>query len=61
MYRQVLEHITGVSIYPVISFVIFSLFFLGLIVYTFTRSKKYIDHMKDIPLEQENNNESLIS
>ena len=33
MYKNVLQAIAGIEIYPMISFAIFFLFFLGLLVY----------------------------
>jgi len=42
MIRQTLEHISGVSIYPLISFTIFFIFFLILLVYVITLKKSHI-------------------
>jgi cbb3-type cytochrome oxidase subunit 3 len=54
--RQFLEHATGLSIYPTISFVMFSLFFLGVLVWVFTRDSGYLSAMKNLPLDDENQN-----
>lgn len=48
MYKNVLQAIDGIEIYPLISFTIFFVFFLGLIVYVFVMDKKYVDTMSSI-------------
>jgi len=50
-----LESIAGISIYPMISLLIFFLFFLLLTVYLFKANKQHISEMKNIPLEKEGN------
>ena len=52
MYKNVLQSIDNIAIWPVISFVIFFSFFLGLLWWTFTADKKFIAHMSNIPLEE---------
>lgn len=49
-FRTYLETIAGVEIFPLISLLIFFLFFVGLLVYVFCLDKKSVDRMKDIPL-----------
>lgn len=56
MYKQVLQHIDGIDIYPVISLVIFFTFFLGLIFWIFTIKKSYITKMSHLPLESSGDN-----
>lgn len=51
MYKNVLQTIDNVAIWPVISFVIFFLFFLVLLWWVFTVNKKFVDHMSNMPLE----------
>ena len=48
MYKNVLQAIDGIEIYPLISFTIFFLFFLGLIVYVALMDKKYAQTMSSI-------------
>lgn len=55
MYRQIMESITGVDIYPVISLSVFFLFFTLLILYVIKTDKKQLDQLSRIPLQ---NNES---
>ncbi|OJW82621.1 MAG: hypothetical protein BGO69_05905 [Bacteroidetes bacterium 46-16] len=53
-----LETITGVGIYPLTSLLIFFLFFSALSIWAFRADKTYIDAMKQIPFngnENENN------
>ena len=44
-----LEKITGVTIYPIISLLIFFLFFTALLIWIFRADKKYISVLKNIP------------
>lgn len=50
MKKEVLRSIEGVGIYPVVSFVIFGLIFLGALVYVIKMNKKHVSKMKDLPL-----------
>lgn len=46
-----LESILGVEIYPIISFLIFFLFFIAVIVWLIKADKKHIQKLKNIPFE----------
>jgi cytochrome c oxidase cbb3-type subunit 4 len=46
-----LEKITGVSIYPLTSFVIFGLFFLVMLIWVIRADKKTINTISRIPLD----------
>ena len=46
-----LEKITGVSIYPLISFVIFGLFFLVVLIWVLKTDKQKIYDVSRIPLD----------
>jgi len=52
MYKNILQSIDNVQIWPIISFVIFFLFFLLLLWHVFTTDKKFIDKMKQMPLDE---------
>ncbi len=52
-----LSEIVNVEIYPLISLIIFVLFFVGLVIYVIKSDKNYIKKMSDMPLE--NNDENL--
>ncbi len=51
MYNNVLQGIDNIAIWPVISFVIFFLFFLCLLWWTFTADKGFITRMKQLPMD----------
>jgi cytochrome c oxidase cbb3-type subunit 4 len=53
MYKNVLQSIENIEIWPVVSFVIFFIFFLCLLLWVFTTDKKFIDKMKGLPIEGE--------
>ena len=53
MYRNVLQSIDDIAIWPVISFVIFFLFFLCLLWWVLTADKKYISEMECMPMDDE--------
>lgn len=52
MYKNVLQTIENVHIWPVISFVIFFIFFLCLLLWVFTTDKSVIEKMKHLPLDK---------
>ncbi|MEJ1237038.1 cytochrome C oxidase Cbb3 [Chryseolinea sp. T2] len=51
MYKNVLQSIENIQVWPVISFVIFFLFFLCLLWWVFTADRDYIEKMKGLPAE----------
>lgn len=51
MYKNILQSIEHVAIWPVISFCIFFLFFLVLLWWTFATDKKLINYMSNLPTE----------
>jgi cytochrome c oxidase cbb3-type subunit 4 len=54
MYKNVLQNIANIEIWPIISFVIFFLFFLCLLWWVFTTDKKFIEKMAAMPLTDKN-------
>ena len=52
MYKNILQSIDNIAIWPLISFVIFFLFFLILLWWTFTVNKKFINHMSNMPIDE---------
>ena len=59
MYKNVLQGIDNIAIWPVISFVIFFLFFICLLWWVFTTDKTLIREMEAMPLDHgESQNES---
>ncbi|MBL7860920.1 MAG: cbb3-type cytochrome c oxidase subunit 3 [Cyclobacteriaceae bacterium] len=51
MYKNVLQGIDQVAIWPVISFLIFFIFFLVLLWWVFTADKTFIQEMSKKPLQ----------
>lgn len=49
-----MESISGIEIYPIISLLIFFIFFVCLFWWVFTAKKEYHQSMSQIPLESEN-------
>ena len=49
-----LETITGIEIYPLISLLIFFIFFVVLFYWVITAKKDYITTVSNIPLDNEN-------
>ncbi len=43
--------IDGIEIYPIISFIIFFVFFMLVTFYVITSKKKYIDELSNLPFE----------
>jgi cbb3-type cytochrome oxidase subunit 3 len=53
MFEQIkhnMETISGVAIYPILSLLIFFLFFVGLGLWVFSYKKEKIDELSQIPL-----------
>jgi cytochrome c oxidase cbb3-type subunit 4 len=53
-----MESITGIEIYPLISLLIFFIFFVVLFYWVFTAKKEYISTVSNIPLETQNDTKS---
>jgi cbb3-type cytochrome oxidase subunit 3 len=55
MIRNLLQSIEGVEIYPLISLVVFIIFFVVILVWMFKIDKNYIKEMEQLPLDSNNN------
>lgn len=53
MYKEVLRSIENIEIYPVISLLIFVVFFVGMFIWVLRVPKTYIDHMKSLPMDED--------
>lgn len=53
MYKNILENIDKVQIYPIFSLVVFVAFFTGLIVYLAKAGKHHFDEVSALPLQQD--------
>ena len=61
MYKEILRSIEHIEIWPVISFIIFFLFFMILLWWTFTVDKKFITSMSQMPLRDADDNTNVES
>ncbi len=55
MIQNVLRHIGGVDGFGVISICLFFAFFLGVLIWAFCVRKSYLNSMRELPLEDEDN------
>lgn len=53
-FSNYLSSIENVSIYPVITLILFFAVFVGAVFWIFTRDKEYISKLENIPLENDN-------
>ncbi|HMN50110.1 MAG TPA: cbb3-type cytochrome c oxidase subunit 3 [Ignavibacteriaceae bacterium] len=56
MIKDYLQTIDGVSIYPIISMIVFVLFFAAVLIWISKLDKKYINRMENLPLEKDEEN-----
>jgi cytochrome c oxidase cbb3-type subunit 4 len=52
MYKDILQQIDSVEIWPIISLSIFFFFFLTLLGWALTAEKAYIQRMKQLPFDE---------
>ncbi len=50
MFRNILEKIEGIGIYPLFSLIVFSIFFTVMFIWVFKADKKYLEKMSRAPL-----------
>jgi len=53
MIRNVLESITGIQIYPIISLILFVAVFGGMTLWAICLRRPYVKHMGNLPLEDD--------
>ena len=61
MFKHYFEQIQNVAIWPIISLVIFFLFFTGMLIYIFSLKKHYIEKMENLPFEDDQSDENFNS
>ena len=54
MFKHYFERIENVEVGPLISLVFFFLFFIIMVAWIFRLDKKFINKMKNLPLEEDN-------
>lgn len=59
--KQYAESIDGINIYPVISLLIFFVFFIALLYYVKKMDKSKVDELSRIPLDSENQQPEAIN
>ncbi|AGA79125.1 cbb3-type cytochrome c oxidase subunit 3 [Echinicola vietnamensis] len=57
MQKEILTSIENVEIYPIISLLVFVLFFVGMGWWVLRVDKRYIDHMKSLPVDDDHQKE----
>ena len=55
MIRDILQSIEGVEIYPLISLVVFAVFFAVILIWMLRIDKNYIKEMEQLPLDSNSN------
>lgn len=56
MKKDILSSIENIEIYPIISLLIFVIFFIGMFIWVIRVDKKYVDYMKEMPLNDKPKN-----
>jgi cbb3-type cytochrome oxidase subunit 3 len=51
MYKNVLQAISGIEIYPVLSLLIFFLLFSAVVAWALTRKSQHLQYLAQLPLE----------
>lgn len=51
--KGIMGSIDGVEVYPIVSLLVFFIFFVVLGWYVFTMNKKHVEEMKQVPLEKD--------
>lgn len=53
MYKEILRSIDNIEIYPIISLIIFLLFFVGMFIWVVKTPKGHIKHMESLPFDDQ--------
>jgi cytochrome c oxidase cbb3-type subunit 4 len=53
MFKHYFERVAGIEFFPLLSLVIFVLFFVGLLIWVFRVNKGYIHEMSNLPLKDD--------
>lgn len=61
MYKNILQSIDNIAIWPVVSFVIFFVFFICLLWWVFSVDKNFITKMKQLPIDTDLPNKNTTS
>ena len=55
MYRNILQSIQDIQIWPVIGLIIFFVFFIGVLISTIKTDRNLVEKMKNLPLDENDN------
>lgn len=58
--KNYMDSIEGIEIFPIISLLIFFIFFVGLFYWVFTAKKEYIESVSNLPFEQDDLNNPIV-
>ncbi|WP_209331596.1 cbb3-type cytochrome c oxidase subunit 3 [Lunatimonas salinarum] len=58
MHKEILRSIENIEIYPIISLLIFVLFFVGMFIWVIRVDKAYVNEMKSMPFNDKSKNET---
>jgi len=53
MFKNILNDIAGIGIFPTIAFSIFFLFFIGVVIYLVKVDKKHMNDMAELPFDED--------
>ena len=56
MFKNILQTINGIEIFPIIGLILFVSFFIWTIIMIFRMDKRFIRYMEEMPLEDTNSN-----
>jgi cytochrome c oxidase cbb3-type subunit 4 len=59
MYKNILQSIDNIAIWPVVSFAIFFTFFICLLWWVFSVDKTFINKMKQLPIDNNVKDQNL--
>ncbi len=53
MKSQILSHIAEIELFPIIGLIIFFTFFVAVVIWAIRLDNGVVDHMKELPLEED--------
>lgn len=56
--KQYADQVNGIEIYPIISLLIFTIFFVGMLMYVRQMSKESINELSNMPLDLQEENKT---
>lgn len=53
MYKEILRSIDNIEVYPIISLIIFFLFFVSMFIWVIKTPKEHVKHMESLPFDDQ--------